>query len=117
MSKILLKIMIASLGLLSSSFLLAEDDQNSVKGSVINNSQGIPLQGANVELKGDNSQNYGVTTDKEGKFNIDGIEDGKYKISISFIGFEDYREDVAIESGKSYKIDAVLEIQPILLHS
>ncbi|MBT6018859.1 TonB-dependent receptor plug domain-containing protein, partial [bacterium] len=115
MNKILLKIMIASLGLFSSSFLLADEDQNSVKGSVINNSQGIPLQGANVELMGDNSQKYGVTTDKEGKFNIDGIEDGKYKISISFIGFEDYREDVAIESGKSYKIDAVLEIQPIAM--
>lgn len=115
MNKILLKIMIASLGLLFSSLLLADEDQNSVKGSVINNSQGIPLQGANVELMGDNSQKYGVTTDKEGKFNIDGIEDGKYKISISFIGFEDYREDVAIESGKSYKIDAVLEIQPIAM--
>ena len=107
--------MIVYLGLLFSSFLFADDDQNSVKGSVINNSQGIPLQGANVELMGDNSQKYGVTTDKEGKFNIDDIEDGKYKISISFIGFEDYREDVAIESGKSYKIDAVLEIQPIAM--
>ena len=63
MNKILLKIMIASLGLLSSSILLAADEQNSVKGSVITNSQGIPLQGANVELHGDNNQNHGVTTD------------------------------------------------------
>ena len=111
----LIKILVISLGCFSFPSLFADDNLNSVKGSVINNSQGIPLQGANVELKGDNTQKYGVTTDSEGKFNIDGIEDGKYKISISFIGFEDYREDVAIESGKSYKIDAVLEIQPIAM--
>ena len=43
------------------------------------------------------------------------IEDCTYKFSICFIGFEDYRDDVAIESGKSYKVDAVLEIQPIVM--
>ena len=63
----------------------------------------------------DNNIKYGATTDDDGRFNIDEIEDGRYKISISFIGFEDYRDDVAIESGKSYKVDAVLEIQPIAM--
>ena len=101
--------------ILLTSFILAEEDQNSVTGSVINKSEGRPLKGANVELKGDNNIKYGATTDDDGRFNIDEIEDGTYKISISFIGFEDYRDDVAIESGKSYKVDAVLEIQPIAM--
>ena len=82
--------------ILLTSFILAEEDQNSVTGSVINKSEGRPLKGANVELKGDNNIKYGATTDDDGRFNIDEIEDGRYKISISFIGFEDYRDDVAI---------------------
>ena len=92
------------------SFSLAEEvGQNRVNGSVMNKSEGIPLQGANVQLMGNNDQKYGATTDSEGKFNIYDIEDGRYKISISFIGFEDYKDDVAIESGKTYMVDAVLE--------
>ena len=98
------------------SLLYAEDDiQNSIKGVVSSKEKGIPLQGANVELIGSNNQQYGATTDIEGGFNIDGVEDGSYRVSISFIGFEDYKEDVAIELGNSYKIDAVLMIQPIVM--
>ena len=113
MNKILIKTLVIIFTAFSFSF--ADDDQNSVNGSVIDKSEGMPLQGANVQLKGTNDQKYGATTDNEGKFNIDDIEDGKYKISISFIGFEDFKDDVAIESGKNYKVDAVLEIQPIVM--
>ena len=114
MIQIILKAMISFFVLIS--FSLAEEvGQNRVKGSVMNKSEGIPLQGANVQLKGNNDQKYGATTDSEGKFNIYDIEDGRYKISISFIGFEDYKDDVAIESGKTYMVDAVLEIQPIVM--
>ena len=101
--------------ILFASIIFADENQNSVTGSVINKSEGLPLKGANVELKGDNNIKYGAITDDDGRFNIDKIEDGTYKIIISFIGFEDYRDDVAIESGKSYKVDAVLEIQPIVM--
>ena len=101
--------------ILLASIIFADEGQSSVTGSVTNKSEGLPLKGANVELKGENDIKYGAVTDEDGRFNIDKIEDGTYKISISFIGFEDYRDDVAIESGKSYKIDAVLEIQPIVM--
>ena len=114
MIQIILKAIISFFVLIS--FSLAEEvGQNRVNGSVMNKSEGIPLQGANVQLKGNNDQKYGATTDSEGKFNIYDIEDGRYKISISFIGFEDYKDDVAIESGKTYMVDAVLEIQPIVM--
>ena len=113
MIQMLIKILVLIVSLLS--FPFADDGaQNRVNGSVVNESKGMPLQGANVQLEGDNDQKYGATTDSDGKFNIDDIEDGKYKISISFIGFDDYRGNVSIESGKTYKVDAVLEIQPIV---
>ena len=56
-----------------------------------------------------------ATTDDDGRFNIAEVEDGNYKLSISFIGFEDYKENVAIEGGKTYKIDARLFVQPIAM--
>ena len=102
--------------LLGLSMVLAdEDDQNTVEGTVSSKEKGLPLQGANVELLGKGNQQYGATTDDNGSFVIDGVGDGNYKISISFIGFEDFKDDVAIESGKSYKIDAELMIQPIVM--
>ena len=95
--------------------LADEDGQNTVEGTVSSKDKGLPLQGANVELLGKGNQQYGATTDDNGSFVIDGVGDGNYKISISFIGFEDFKDDVAIESGKSYKIDAELMIQPIVM--
>ena len=83
MIQMLIKTLASILLLLS--FPFADDDgQNRVNGSVINKSKGMPLQGANVQLEGDNNQKYGATTDIEGKFNIDDIEDGKYKICLLY---------------------------------
>ena len=113
MFQMLIKILVLILSLLS--LPLADNGQNTVNGSVVDKSKSMPLQGANVQLDGNNDQKYGATTDSEGKFNIDDVEDGKYNISISFIGFDDYKENVSIESGKTYKVDAVLEIQPIVM--
>ena len=62
----------------SLSHLLAKgDNQNNVEGTVRSKETGIPLHGANVELIGKNSQQYGATTDVNGGFNIDGIENGR----------------------------------------
>ena len=46
--------------ILIASIIFADEDQNSVTGSVINKSEGLPLKGANVELKGDNDIKYGA---------------------------------------------------------
>jgi len=95
--------------------LADEDGQNTLEGTVSSKEKGLPLQGANVELLGRGNQQYGATTDDNGSFVIEGVDDGNYKVSISFIGFEDFKDDVVIESGKSYKIDAELMIHPIVM--
>ena len=74
-----------------STVLADEDDQNTIEGTVSSKEKGLPLQGANVELLGKGNQQYGATTDDNGSFIIDGVGDGNYKVSISFIGFEDLR--------------------------
>ena len=98
------------------SLVFSEDSaKNSVNGVVSTKEKGAPLQGANIELLGDNKKQYGATTDTDGRFSIADVEDGKYRVSISFIGFEDYRENVVIDSGKSYNLDAELTVQSIVM--
>ena len=72
---------------------------NNVDGNVVREDKENPLQGANIILLGDNGKQYGATTDDGGRFSIIEVEDGSYKLSISFIGFEDYKENVIIVIG------------------
>ena len=44
------------------SFIFADEDQNSVTGSVINKSEGRPLKGANVELHKGRTTNFTTPT-------------------------------------------------------
>ncbi len=97
-------------------FILAEDFETTVSGTVSRNEKSMPLQGANVVLKkGNSKQEYGASSDKNGSFSIDGVTAGNYSVMISFIGYNDYLDNIRIEQGKNYKIDAILSIEPILM--
>ncbi|MAT48526.1 MAG: TonB-dependent receptor [Euryarchaeota archaeon] len=96
--------------------LQGDNHDTVITGTVFRNEKKIPLQGANIVLKKNNTnEEYGASSDKNGLFDINGVTTGNYTIVISFIGYEDYRENVKIEAGKAYKIDAILSIQPILM--
>ena len=103
--------------LLFISFTFANIGEAVIEGTVGSTEDGTPLTGANVVLFESNKNRYGATTDGSGFFRIENVESGTYNINISFIGFDDYREDVYIEKGKQYKIDVSLMIQPIKMTS
>ena len=96
-------------------FLNGDDHETMVSGTVYRNEKNIPLQGANVVFRSESGQQYGASTDINGMFNISEISPGNYDIKISFIGFEDYSKNIIIETGKVYKVDAILSIEPILM--
>ena len=96
-------------------FLNGDDHETVVSGTVYRNEKNIPLQGANVVFRGKSGNQYGASTDINGMFNISEISPGNYDIKISFIGFEDYSKNIIIETGKVYKVDAILSIEPILM--
>jgi len=96
-------------------FLNGDDHETVVSGTVYRNEKNIPLQGANVVFRSESGQQYGASTDTNGMFNISEISPGNYDIKISFIGFEDYSKNIIIETGKVYKVDAILSIEPILM--
>ena len=95
------------------SFSSAKNQETSISGTVYRNEEAFPLQGANVTLLNTNGDEYGMSTDENGFFSITDLKPGNYSIKISFIGFEDYTENVNIEFGRLYKIDAILSIEPI----
>ena len=97
------------------SFIYADNHDVNVSGTVFRDGNKVPLQGANVLFTSENGDEYGASTDKNGKFGISSVPEGNYTVTISFIGYDDYQKSVLIESGKIYKVDAVLSIEPILM--
>ena len=69
--------------------------QNTIKGFVYDNSSGEAIPFANVILAG---TNYGVATDINGFFSINKIPDGKYTLTLRYVGFEDYAEEITLSN-------------------
>jgi len=89
--------------------------ETSITGSVVRQGNNAPLSGANVMLFSTDGLKLGTSTDETGMFYFENTPPGKYTITISFIGFQNYRSDLIIEENRTYKINAILEIQPIVM--
>ncbi len=67
------------------SLLNAQTNNFTVKGKVVNDSTGKPLQSASISVSG---TKRGTTTDIDGKFTIKVPDDGKsHKLIVSYLGF------------------------------
>ena len=99
---------------INAAIVIGDNHETNVVGKVLTTGDAIPLQGANVTFVNEYNE-YGATTDEMGIYAISNIATGNYSITISFIGFEDYKENILIEAGKLYNIDAELAIQPIVM--
>ena len=97
------------------SIALGDAHNFNISGTVYRDGTKIPLQGANVLFVNKSGDDYGASTDENGMYSISNVPDGNYTVTISFIGYDDYRKSVLIEGGKKYQIDAILSIEPILM--
>ena len=75
--------------------MLAQTKQ-SITGEVVEFETGEPMQYANVVLSKDIDSTLvaGTVTDLDGKFHFKNINEGKYYITVSFIGFEKHQTPV-----------------------
>ena len=88
--------------------------QYKISGNVVN-SQNSPLRGALVELQEEEMSSY---TNEEGLFNFEGLQEGNYTLSISFIGYETLDTNITL-AGKNTSYDQVfiLRTDPLELSS
>ena len=100
---------------LSIPLLRGDDHETVIDGTVFKNEKGNPLEGANILIKNNNGQEYGTTSDRNGDFRLENISSGNYSLMVSFIGYEDYRENIKILKGKIYNVNVTLNIEPILM--
>ncbi len=81
-----------------------------VKGNVVEDGTGNPLQYINVFIK---STSLGDATDKNGNFRIAGLDPGKYELTASGIGYTTANASVTVEAGKEVEINLSLKIESI----
>ncbi len=65
----------------------------SITGRVVDFDTGTALPGANILLE---PVNKGTVADHRGEFSIDNLETGTYQLHVSYIGYNDYSEEIAL---------------------
>ena len=74
----------------------------SISGVVSDSSNGSPLIGANVILKG---TSLGAATNTDGRYLIDQIPIGDYVLSASYMGFKSYEKKLNIQDQNNLNIN------------
>ena len=68
--------------------------QNTVTGTLVDNSSGEAIPGATVTLDG---TDVGTITDLTGNFTLEDVSEGSHKLYLKFIGYEDLELDVEVD--------------------
>lgn len=86
----------------------------SIEGTILDENNEL-LIGASVFLS---PVNKGTTSDTKGKFVIKNLSKGKYQISVSFIGYQIFKDTIIIDENKKYtvKLSAkMIDLQEIVI--
>lgn len=99
MKRLLLSTLMLVIALLANA---ASDEIGGVRGRVIDSKTKEALQYVNVSVKTkpNNSLIKGVVTDQNGDFILGGLKDGKYLVSVSYIGYKVFEKEINISSAK-----------------
>lgn len=69
--------------------------QSHIEGTVLDSETGKPLHGANVFLE---NTLYGTATDKEGNFELTGLDQGTFTLVVSMVGYARRERTVTVSS-------------------
>jgi hypothetical protein len=79
-----------------------------LRGVVTSEADGRPLPNSNVVLRTpEDSLVEATTTDVDGYFAFDDLLPGRYHFSVSFVGYESYRDTLQLEGGRTQKSVAI----------
>jgi|GEM_PF-533997 len=92
--------------LMLGSMSLQAQEQGKIAGVVKDATTGEYLPGANVIIKG---TNYGVSTDRFGKYRLNKVDLGTHTISVSYIGYEAFSTTVELKNA-NYTVELNIEL-------
>ncbi len=72
-----------------------------VSGFVTDRSNGRPLELVNVVLRDEAGGVRGAVTNRDGLYLIARVEPGRYRLEVSYIGYEPFAEEVELTSGQT----------------
>lgn len=82
-----------------------DEGTGTVTGTVTDAEEGNPLPGANVGMPG---IERGTSTDRDGRFRIEGVPTGTYELVVSYVGREEVRRSISVETGATTTADVAL---------
>ena len=90
---------------------MAASAQTALSGAVVDKQTGEPLPGASIELspKGGNGRKIHLISGLNGTFTIRNITNGHYEVSVKYVGFERYAEEMDLGDGNGKKLAISLE--------
>lgn len=77
-------------------FSIVFAQEGAISGTITDFRTGEPIPGANIFIQ---SVQKGTATDGNGEYTINGIETGIYIITVSFVGYRQFQDQVEIEEG------------------
>jgi hypothetical protein len=89
--------------------------QASLQGIVLSSSTGSPLEGVSVMLEREGKQIYGALTDRNGFYQIGGIQPGSYMLRSRLIGYARHEESVTLASDERGRANFRLDMQAVEL--
>jgi len=88
--------------------------QTTIQGTLSDAANGEPLSGATVYLA---ELNKGTTTNSNGMFHLAGIGPGRYRLVVSFLGYQDeIRELLVSEDGQPVSVEVAMTPEPIRIN-
>lgn len=86
--------------------------QGTIKGTLLNADDLLPLTGATIIVL---ETNQGVVTDIFGKYQLNNLASGEYTLNISYIGFETQRVNVTVKDDESTVLTHRLKPSSLIL--
>jgi hypothetical protein len=95
--------------LLMCNIMTAQDFTQTIRGTVIDKTTGLPIPGANVIIL-DSNPLIGTATVTDGKFRLEKVKIGRIDIKVSFIGYDDViLSNISLSTGKEMVLTVEME--------
>lgn len=85
-------------------------DAASISGFVKDSTNLETLIGASIFLE---NTKYGAFTNRNGYFSITNINPGKYKLTVSYIGFKKFSKDISLSKNQNFRLDILLASEEV----